>query len=473
MKILFHPGEFIGYLVNSLVRVRQAAHSTHHAQHVVVGSIHTHGGAGRSTNGVVGDGQQQSGVIDTGQVASARGLVLLRGQGEGVYVHTHGRHVGVVLVRLHLVEVAALTHGKPVVAVELEQGSHHRVTTSHALHAGHGVARLQGGAIPPVRVVERLLALPGVDHVVIARHEGIALHNPHELLTRVVEVQLDLVGGGVDGLTTSELEGLDQVLVGHLGELAALISVQVDVIHVERGGHQVGGVHAIADHVGVGVLGSVVPAEILQIIELQIDAHLVVLEGDQGQGQTRVAAEPELQRDVQSVLRGASEELGRGVGLAASALVVAILTTLHDQIGQVGHVTHHLGVAGLLTGLLGELVPDVQPVTIVLVNALTTDLELDVVDQIVANPVEPAELSTRTVRGLELHLGQSGLQVHAVDQVAVALDSAGHLVTEARVAVEGILNGLHREVGVTAVHRLEESDLGIARQIHVLSSISY
>ena len=97
-----------------------------------------------------------------------------------------------------------------------------------------------------------------------------------------------------------------------------------------------------------------------------------------------------------------------------------------------------------------------EPVTIVLVNALATDLELYVRDQVVANPVEPAEHGARAVRGLELYLGQSGLQVDAVDQITVALDRARDLLAEVRGTIEGILNGLHREVRVATVHNLED-----------------
>jgi hypothetical protein len=73
---------------------------------------------------------------------------------------------------------------------------------------------------------------------------------------------------------------------------------------------------------------------------------------------------------------------------------------LDDDVGEFRDVTNHLGVTSLLASLLGELIPDLEPVTVVLVNALTTDLELNVGDEIVANPVEPAELGTRTVLGL-------------------------------------------------------------------------
>ena len=66
-----------------------------------------------------------------------------------------------------------------------------------------------------------------------------------------------------------------------------------------------------------------VPAEVLDFLELEVDLDLVVLEGDQREREARVAAEPELERDVQRVLRGAVGDLGEGVGLTAGARIVA------------------------------------------------------------------------------------------------------------------------------------------------------
>ncbi len=385
--------------------------------------------------------------------------MLLRLQGEGVHVDTHGRDVGVVLVRLYQVEVLALALGEPIVTVQLDLGSHHRVLAGHALHASHGVTGLQHGAIEPIGVVERLLALPRVDGGLIAGHEGVALHNPHEFLGRVVEVQFDLVGAAGHALGTSELQLLNQVLVADLGEAAALIGIQVDVVHVQGGAHQTALGHAIADHVGVGGAGvGVVPAQVAQFVELQPDLHLVVLQSNQRQGQTRVAAEPELQRDVQGVLRGAVAHLGGGVRLhVAGAISIATLTALHQQVHQLRHVTHHLGVTGLFAGLLAQLVPDVQPVTVVLVDLLTANLQVHVVDQVVTNPVEPAELSAAAVSALQSNLRQGGLQVHTVDQITVTADSALHLLAEVGGTVEGLLNGLHGEVSVATVHNLEDN----------------
>ena len=400
--------------------------------------------------------------------------MLLRLQSEGVDVDTDSGDVGVVLVRLDPVEVVAITDSEAIVAVELDQGSDYRVVTSHALNTGDGVTRLEDGAVPPVRVVKGLLALPEVDDRVIARDERVALDNPDELLARVVEVELDLVGRGGDGLATSELEGIDQVLVGNLGELAALIRVEVDVVYVQRGSDQTLGANAVADDVGVGrLLGGIVPAHVAEVVELQIDAHLVVLEGDQGQSQTRVAVKPELEGDVQGVLRGALLDLVRRVGGTGAAVGVAVLTALDQYVHQLGDVTNHLGVASLLARLLGELVPDLEPVAIVLVNALATNLDLDVADQIVTRPVEPAELGTRAVRAQKGDLGQSGLEVHAVDQVTIALDGAGDLLAEVGGTIERVLNGLHGEVGVAAVNHLEERDLGVTSQVNILGAVGY
>ena len=221
--------------------------------------------------------------------------MLLGLESEGVHVDAHRRYVGVVLVGLYLVEVAALAYLEAVVAVELEEGGDARVLARHALHTRDGVARLQHGAVPPVGVVERLLALPEEGVRVAAGHEGVTLHNPHKLLARVVEVQLQLVRRGGDGLRARELEGLDQVLVGHLGELAALVRVQVDVVHVQGRRLQVLVGHAVADGVGgTRHVGGRIVAQVAEVVELQVDAHLVVLERDEGQRQTRVAAEPEL-----------------------------------------------------------------------------------------------------------------------------------------------------------------------------------
>jgi len=181
-----------------LVGVGKTAHARHDTEHVVVGGIDADLGAVRGTNSVVGEREDERGVVDTGEVAGAAGLVVLRLEGEGVHVDTDGGDVGVVLVRLDQVEVASLALSEPIVTVELDLGSHDRVLAGETLNTGDGIAGLEDSPVPPVGVVEGLLTLPWANDGVVAADEGIALDNPDELLARVVEVEADLVGRGGD-----------------------------------------------------------------------------------------------------------------------------------------------------------------------------------------------------------------------------------------------------------------------------------
>jgi hypothetical protein len=65
------------------------------------------------------------------------------------------------------------------------------------------------------------------------------------------------------------------------------------------------------------------------------------------------------------------------------------------------------------------------------------------------------------------------LEVDSVDEITISGDGAGHLLTEVGETVEGLFNGFHGEVGVSAVDYLEESNLGVARQVNVLGTVSY
>lgn len=86
-----------------------------------------------------------------------------------------------------------------------------------------------------------------------------------------------------------------------------------------------------------------------------------------------------------------------------------------------------------------------------LVDPLTADLDLDALQQDVADPVEPAELTAGHGDGGQLHA-----QVHAVHQITIAGNGGSDLATESRSAIEGLLNGFHGEVGVPLVNYLED-----------------
>ena len=337
-----------------------------------------------------------------------------------------------------------------------------------------------GQGIDGVGVVEGLSTEETVKNG--ARLEGravvdvlVGLDNPDKLLNGVVKVELDLVGGGTDGLITGELELLDEVLVGVLGHTPALVGVQEDVVDVEGSGNERLVVSGSDLHGGTGgvVEAGHSPQALLDGTDIKVDLDLVVLKSDEGKGQTGVAAEPELKGDIEGGLGESvtgSANLARSVGVARAVDVVE--GGVGDE-GQLGGVADHLEVAALLLGGHGELVPDVHPVTVLAIDTLATDLNLNLRDELFTGEVEPTGIDVAGGRVLEglANLGESNLKVSAVSQITVAGDGAGHTATEVSLAVKSLLDRLHGEVSVTLVADLPESDLGIASKVNVLSAI--
>ena len=303
----------------------------------------------------------------------------------------------------------------------------------------------------------------------------VGLDNPDKLLNGVVEVELDLVGRGTDRLITSELKLLDEVLVGVLGHTPALVGVQEDVVDVEGCGNQGLVVSGSDLHGTSGVVErGHSPQALLDGADIKVDLDLVVLKSDKGQGQTGVAAEPELEGDIEGGLGESvtgSANLARSVGVARTIDVVE--GGVSDE-SQLSGVADHLKVAALLLGGHGKLVPDVHPITVLAVDTLATDLNLNLRDELLTGEVKPTGINAlgagRVLQRLA-NLGESNLKVSAVSQITVAGDGAGHAATEVGLAVESLLDRLHGEVGVTLVANLPESDLGVTSKVNVLGAI--
>jgi len=211
----------------------------------------------------------------------------------------------------------------------------------------------------------------------------VGLDNPNKLLNGVVEVELDLVTGGTDRLVTSELKLLNEVLVGVLGHSAALIGIQEDIVNVE-GGSNKGLVVGSGDLTRSrrAVKRSDGPQALVNGANVKVDLDLVVLEGNQGKGKSGVTAVPELERHVKGGLGksvAGGTHLARSVGLARTINIVE--RGISDE-GKLGGVTNHLVVSALLLGCEGKLVPDVHPVTILAVDSLATNLNLNLRDEL-------------------------------------------------------------------------------------------
>ena len=367
--------------------------------------------------------------------------MLFRAQSKGVHVDTAVRSTGVVLEGLDGVKVRTLTLREAILSVELQLGSDNGVLTpavhvkgSLSKHEGAGIS--EGGAISGsagslvlntiqleqtagnnsigtrglqsiaegnhgvgegingISVVEGLGTKGLVENGTTGEgsavvNVGIGLNNPDELLARVVEVQLDLVGGRTDRLVTSELHLLNEVLMGVLSHLAALIGIEENVVHVQRGSNK--GLLVSLGHRDGSRAGSQVgdsPQALTNGAEINVDLHLVVLKGNQGKGKSGVAAKPELQRHVKG---------GLGQGVAGSTHLVGGrgggARTRHTSeqgigdVGKLGGVTNHLEVTRLLLLGEGQLVPDMHPVTILTVNALTTNLNLNLGNQLLTDEI--------------------------------------------------------------------------------------
>jgi len=350
----------------------------------------------------------------------------------------------------------------------------------------NGVVRSEGHngvgqSINSVGVVEGLSTKEAVKNSSRLKRRAIVdvlvrLDNPDKLLNGVVEVKLDLVGRGTDRLITGELKLLDEVLVGVLGHTSTLISVQEHVVNVEGGSDEglvVSGsnLHSSSSANGVGETGHS-PQALLNRADIKVDLDLVVLKSDEGKGQTGVAAEPELEGDIEG---GLGESIAGSANLARSVSIARAIDVVEGGIsdeGKLGSVTDHLEVTALLLGRHGKLVPDVHPVSVLTVDALTTDLNLNLRDELLTGEVEPTGINaSASVLQRLANLGESNLKVSAVSQITITRDGAGHAATEVSLAIESLLDRLHGEVSVTLVGNLPESNLGITSQVNVLGAI--
>jgi hypothetical protein len=264
--------------------------------------------------------------------------------------------------------------------------------------------------------------------------------------------------------------------MGVLGHLSALIGIQEDEINVDRSGNKgllVSRGDSLGSTAGNGsqVLNS--PQALTNRSEINVNLDLVVLESDQRQSKAWVSAEPEEEGDVQGGLR---ESLSGGANLAGassgSAGAVDVSESGVGDVGKLSGVSNHLVITGLLLGRQGELIPDVHPVTILAVNSLASNLNLNLGDELLTWVVQPTGINITfgSLHGL-VDLGQSDLDIGSVSQISISGDGAGNTATKVSLTVEGLLNGLHGKVGMASVRHLPESDLGVSSKENILCAV--
>jgi hypothetical protein len=418
-------------VTSKLVREREASHSTLDAEDVVVDREHVECKLVGVT-GVGNDGHLR--VIDAREVACTGRLVLFGLERERVRVDTGHGGTGVVVEGLHLVEVLTGLLLEAILAVEHEL--HGLDRTRRFFIEGGGDSRTrtgdQLGAVTGIKVgVDQGSGQRAVDNIGghVDRGLGEVPHGdvghvslggaPHEFLHGVVVRQTDLLGriGGAETVAAGVLHLLDQVFVTLLGESPSFFRVQVDVVspHLE------------------GLRGVHVHFKLRRQVEIQTD--FMVLQGNKGKRQTGVAVE--------------EEDQGKE----------------HLRVVASGHLTPR-SLLGVVEVQLGVHAP---PLLVVLVDALTTDGQFNILDGTLGNPrvIEGTGGSGdgREVRGLHFN-------VHVSDEITVAGNGDGHATGVTGGTVDSLFDVFHREVCVATVNRLEESNFGVTGKVDILGTVS-
>ena len=215
------------------------------------------------------------------------------------------------------------------------------------------------------------------------------------------------------------------------------------------------------------------PQALTDRTEVNVDLYFVVLKSDQRKGKTRVAAEPELKRNVKGGLRKSvtgSAYLRRSTSSGTRTRYVS--EGRIGNVGQLGGVSNHLVVTVLLFLGKGKLVPDVHPVTILTVNALTTNLNLNLSNQLLTREIQPTSIdSTGGTSHVLVDLGKSYLKVGTVSKITVSADGAGNTATEVGLTRKGLFDAFHSKVSVTSVRYFPEGDFRGSGKEHVLGAI--
>jgi hypothetical protein len=379
---------------------------------VVVGREHAKSGL----FGVSASLDSDLGVVNTREVARTGWLVLFWLEREGVGVHTWHWGAGVVNEWLDSVEVLARLFLEAVLAVEDKlEGVEGTVGVFGERIGGgsEGHWRTEEGARDEavgIGATSAEVRGDGWGDVGGVPAIGAVIEAEDKFLNWVVVRQalLDFRTGG-DGVGASVLHLLDEVFVTLLRESAALFGVEVDVVgpHLE------------------GLVGNVFELG----RQVEVKTNFVVLEGDQWKRQTWVAVEEEdeWQED---------------------------LLTGFDRGG-------HLTVVGLLGFVKVQLGVQTPPLLVVLVDALATDGQFNVLDHALSQPgIIGGRGGTR-----------DGFDIHVGDEITVASNGDGNATVGTGGTVDGLFDVFHSEVRVTLVHGLEESDFWVARKIDILGTV--
>jgi len=382
----------------------------------------------------------ENSVVNTRKVACARRLVLLRRKGEAIAIDvltertlfsitentakvgTNTRETLVMLVALNLTEVVGITNRETVMTIELKESSSEGITT----------AGIRARIVEPV---SRTIHRAGISTAMVASSMG-----PDEFLDGVVKVEGDVLVSGVSGdsLSASKLDLFNEVFVANLGETTTLISIEINVIYIKLAGKGTNrGARTGLD-------------EVSDRAKLKVKLNLMILESNEGKSKTRVAVEPELKRNIKTVID-----------------IIGIENTNLLARGSKS-IANHVVITGTTTSGDSEFSPDIHPITILTVNELTTNLNLSLLNHSITNTISPGSTGTSTSDS-----GGNTLEIHLLNKVTITRNGSSNTLAKIYLTVESLFNRLNGKVSMTAIYHLKEGNLRVSSEINILGAIGY
>ena len=360
-------------------------------------------------------------VVDSGEVAGTRWLMLFWLERKRVRVNTRHWGGGVVDEWLNSVKVLTTLFLESVLAVE-DQLEVFQWTRSFfiELHIADQNWRTSGtwgnrDVRGNIRRHQGRHSNCGVSKVpqlvgVTSKTGGLG-GTPDQFLDWVVVRQSDLLGrtGGGQRVRASVLNLFDQVFVTLLRKSSTLFSVKVDVVtpHLER--------------VEVGAVDTG---------QVKVNSDFVVLQGNQWQGQSWVSVKEEDQWQVN-------------------------LFVVHSR-------RSHLTVVQLLGFVHVQFRVQSPPLLVVLVDSLTTDGQFDSGDRGFRDP---------RIFSLVEGLLRGQFNVHVRNQITISGDRDGDATGVRGGTVDSLFDVFHRKVSVAFVDSLEESDFWVTSQVDILGAV--
>jgi len=228
---------------------------------------------------------------------------------------------------------------------------------------------------------------------------GIRLNNPDKFFAWVVEIEFNLVGGRSDGFFTSVLKLFDEVFVWVLCHTSAFIGIKENVINVEgcsnkRLAVSIGDLLVVGSTCGDFLNG---PEAFIERTKFKVNLNFVILKSDEWKGKSWVAAVPELKRNVKCCFGKCVAWCADGFGdVSSTAGSCDISKGRVGKVCKLCGVSDHLVVAIFLFTGKSELVPDVHPITILAIDALAPDFNLNHLDELFTWAVKPTGVNITT-----------------------------------------------------------------------------